>query len=57
MTKYERIQRILENHNVPFYTWHGRIIADAMSAGVPVFDETVDVTDWSIRELYEWLGY
>ena len=57
MNKFERIQKILDNHSVPYYVWRDRIYADAMSAGVPVFDEVIDVTDWTIRELYEWLGY
>lgn len=57
MNKFERIQKILDNHSVPYYVWRGRIYADAMTAGVPVFDEVIDVTDWTIRELYEWLGY
>lgn len=55
-------ERILKNHSVEHYWKNGRLYAEA---GVTVFKgehrhseiETVNVTDWSIKQLMSWLGY
>ena len=51
--KIEAFKKILD----PNYTKGGRLFADCMIAGTAIFEEVEDVTDWSKKELYEWLGY
>lgn len=53
----DRIGKILENHNVPFYVNNGRIYADSMIAGTGLFEQVEDLTDCSRKKLYDWLGY
>lgn len=55
-------ERILKQHSINYYWKSGRLYA---VAGVTVFkgehryfeDETVNVTDWTIKQLMSWLGY
>lgn len=47
----------LEAHSVPYKIENGRIIADSMIAFTELFEETVDVTDFTKKELMTWLGY
>ena len=53
----KKIARILDAHSVPYFIANGRIIADTMCAGLPLWEETADLTDYTLRELKEWLGY
>lgn len=53
----ERIAKILEQHSVPFYEQNGRIYADSMIGGTELFEEIIDVTEWTADELFDWLGY
>ena len=57
MANIDKIARILDAHSVPYYIDAGRIYADAMLAGTPLFAEVVDLTDYTRPELYAWLGY
>ena len=56
MTEKE-ITTILKQHSVPYTIQDGRILADSMQAFTPVFYETVDVTNWTAKKLFNWLGY
>lgn len=51
------IAKILDVHCVPFYTECGHIYADSMYAGTALFAEVVDLTNYTMRQLYNWLGY
>lgn len=53
----EKIAKILNLHSVPYYVEGGRIYADSMLAYSPIFSEVVDLTDYTISQLYSWLGY
>jgi hypothetical protein len=53
----ERIAKILEQHGTPFYEQNGRIYADSMLSGTKLFEEIIDVTEWTRSELLRWLGY
>lgn len=51
------IAAILSRHSVPFKIENDRILADSMQANIPLFQETVDLTDYTKSQLYDWLGY
>ena len=53
----EAIRKILDNHSVPCYEKDGRIFADTMISGSSVFDEVDDLTGYTRKQVYEWLGY
>lgn len=53
----KQITTILKQHSVPYLIQDGRILADSMQAFTPVFSETVDVTNWTVKKLFSWLGY
>ena len=53
----KQITTILKQHSVPYMIKDGRILADSMQAFTPVFYETVDVTNYTMRRLLDWLGY
>lgn len=53
----KQIIRILKQHSVPYIIQNDRILADSMQAFTPLFSETVDVTSWTAKQLYSWLGY
>lgn len=55
--KNESIRKILENHSVPCYEKDGHIFADTMIAGSSEFEEVEDLTGYTRRQIYEWLGY
>lgn len=55
--RVEKISKILAMHYVPFKVLNGRIYADSMIGGTDIFEETEDMTDKSLSEIYEWLGY
>lgn len=52
-----QIKRILDLHSVPYYEKEGRIYADSMISGKKLFDEVLDVTDWTRSRMAAWLGY
>ena len=53
----KQITTILKQHSVPYMIQNGRMLADSMEAFTPVFSETVDVTNYTMRQLLNWLGY
>ena len=53
----ERIEHILEIHNVPHYTQNGRVYADNMESFTGLFEYVTDVTEYTLSELKIWLGY
>ena len=53
----KQITTILKQHSIPYMIQNGRILADSMQAFTPLFSETVDVTGWTVKKLYSWLGY
>ena len=53
----ETIIKILDLHSVPHYERDGEIYADSAIGGTALFQEVENVTDWSKRKLYDWLGY
>ena len=55
----KEIKKILDNHGVPNYTTGDKIFADSMISTTKKFEvvEDVDVTKWSRKKLYIWLGY
>jgi hypothetical protein len=48
---------ILDRHGVPYMIQDNRILADSMEAGVPLFADTIDVTNYNRGQLLAWLGY
>lgn len=52
-----KIEEILKAHNVPYYIESGRIYADSMAAFAAKFEEVIDLTEYTKKELYHWLGY
>lgn len=52
-----QISKILDLHSVPYYTENGRIYADSMNSLVLLWDQVIDVTNWTRRQLLDWLGY
>ena len=53
----EHIKQILKNHSVPYYELNGNVYADSMIGGTGIFEKVENVTAWSRKELYNWLGY
>ena len=53
----EKITAILKAHSVPYFEKDGRIYADSMEAFTAIFENVEDVTDWTAKKLYSWLGY
>ena len=53
----KQITTILKQHSVPYMIRDGRILADSMIAFTPLFAETVDVTNYTMRQILAWLGY
>jgi hypothetical protein len=52
-----QIKQILKNHSVPYYELNGNIYADSMIGGTARFEIVHNVTTWSRKELFDWLGY
>lgn len=55
--KNEQVIQILKAHSVPHYELYGNIYADSMIGGTELFEEVVNVTDMSKKELLNFLGY
>jgi hypothetical protein len=53
----QKISKILDYHGVPFFVKDNRIYADSMICGTKLFEETVDVTEYTLKDLAIWLGY
>lgn len=47
-------EQILKSHSIPFLTAHGEILALHVTNQNK---EWVNVTNWTVKKLYEWLGY
>jgi hypothetical protein len=52
-----QIKQILKDHSVPYYELNGNIYADSGIGGTGIFEEVENVTTWSRKELFDWLGY
>lgn len=50
------IAAILAAHSIPFYIKSGRIYADSMEAHITT-PEYIDLTDYTLQRLRDWLGY
>ena len=61
MSQYNlaRVARLLKAHSVPIQTEAGRLLARDVVFTLTGQDISawVDVTEWSARALYQWLGY
>lgn len=53
----KQIENILKLHNVPYYIENDCIYADSMIADTEIFECTKNVTQWTQKQLYAWLGY
>lgn len=53
----KKLLSILKSHNVPCYECGGKVFADTMISGKPVFEEVDDLTGYTLPQLREWLGY
>lgn len=53
----QQIIKILDAHSIPYKIEDGHVIADSMLADADLFEETVDVTGWTKKQLLDWLGY
>lgn len=48
---------ILKQHYVPYKIIDGILYADSMEAFTKDFEKVVNVSEMTIKDLYEWLGY
>ena len=55
--KEREIISILKAHYIPYRIENGQIYADTMECGTEVFENVVNVTNWSRKRLFDWLGY
>ena len=53
----QRLTNILDLHFIPYFVREGRVIADSMIGGTGLFENTIDITDYTKEKLYSWLGY
>ena len=53
----EKIAKMLKLHSVPFYEENEHIYADSMLAKHQLWDIVEDLTNYSRRQLLDWLGY
>lgn len=53
----KQIENILKQHSVPYYIENGCTYVDSMISNTEVFERVENVTRWSKRKLYTWLGY
>ncbi len=49
--RYQRKCYVLDMHNVKYFESGLRIFIDEDPVNV------IEITDWTIRQVYEWLGY
>ena len=52
-----QIRKILDAHNIPNYEKNNCIYADSMIAETEVFECVENMTGWSKKLIFEWLGY
>ena len=53
----QKIIRVLNLHSVPYFMKGDRVLADSMIGGTGIFENTIDVTDYTFKDLMYWLGY
>jgi hypothetical protein len=53
----KRIAWILDNHGIPHFEENDRIYADSMIVGTELFEQTDDLTGYTVGKLRKWLGY
>ena len=53
----QKIVRILKLHSVPYFMKGDRVLADSMIGGTGIFENTIDVTNYTFKDLMYWLGY
>lgn len=51
------IAKFLEMHSIPYFIETGRVFADSMFGDTEIFEEVIEVTNWSRKQLLQWLGY
>lgn len=56
MSKKEIIN-ILESHSIPYYIKNNQIYVDSMLVHTKIFEHVENITRWSKKRLYNWLGY
>lgn len=54
----EQMIRLLQDHQIEVFVQDGTVIAKEwfMMNGVPGF-EWIDITEWTVADANEWLGY
>ncbi len=53
-------QTVLRQHHIATMRVNGRLLAQNLytfGPGAPCTEEWLDVTEWPLHLLYEWLGY
>ena len=55
--KTAAIAHILDQHSIPYRIENGHILADSMEAFTPLFSKTEDLTHYTKRQVFAWLGY
>ena len=53
----QQIGRLLDLHSVPYYEENGHIFADSMDSFRQLWDEVIDLTNYTRRQVLDWLGY
>ena len=51
------IAKMLDLHSVPYYEEKGHIYADSMISRLDLWDQVIDLTNYTRRQLLDWLGY
>lgn len=58
MSKLQRLAAILNSHSFDTVQVDDRLYAATSSTkGFAIYDEWTDVTDFSVKSLYMWIGY
>lgn len=52
-----QVAKVLDMHSVPYRIENGRIYADSMEAYTELFAKMIDLTGYTKRQLFDWLGY
>ena len=54
----KKLTAILENHSINYEIINGRVIAEeCYTLNGLLYTDKIDLTDISLKQLYEWLGY
>ena len=51
------IEKVLTAHSIPYYIENNQIFADSMIAFTAQFEKVENVTNWTKKNLFCWLGY